>query len=91
MSLPDPAELIRQMATDLNAHLSKRGISDPRFIGIRTGGVWVAQALLKALNNPLRWAHWTFRSIAMISARTACTLKCALLNCRSRSKASIWC
>ncbi|MCK0546297.1 bifunctional pyr operon transcriptional regulator/uracil phosphoribosyltransferase PyrR [Pseudomonas syringae] len=52
MSLPDPAELSRQMATDLNAHLSKRGISDPRFIGIRTGGVWVAQALLKALNNP---------------------------------------
>lgn len=37
MSLPNPAELIHQMATDLNAHLSKRGISDPRFIGIRTG------------------------------------------------------
>ncbi len=52
MSLPNPAELIRQMATDLNAHLSKRGISDPRFIGIRTGGVWVAQALLKELDNP---------------------------------------
>lgn len=51
MSLPNPAELIRQMASDLNAHLSHRGISDPRFIGIRTGGVWVAQALLETLGS----------------------------------------
>ncbi|WP_296259872.1 MULTISPECIES: bifunctional pyr operon transcriptional regulator/uracil phosphoribosyltransferase PyrR [unclassified Pseudomonas] len=51
MTLPNPAELIRQMAIDLNAHLNKRGISEPRFIGIRTGGVWVAQALLEALNS----------------------------------------
>ena len=50
MSLPNPAELISQMAIDLNAHLNKRGIQEPRFIGIRTGGVWVAQALLEALN-----------------------------------------
>lgn len=51
MTLPNPAELIRQMATDLNAHLNKRGVSDPRFIGIRTGGVWVAQELLKTLGR----------------------------------------
>jgi pyrimidine operon attenuation protein/uracil phosphoribosyltransferase len=51
MTLPNPAELISQMAIDLNAHLNKRGISEPRFIGIRTGGVWVAQALLEALNS----------------------------------------
>ncbi|UZJ60749.1 bifunctional pyr operon transcriptional regulator/uracil phosphoribosyltransferase PyrR [Pseudomonas sp. KU26590] len=50
MSLPNPAELISQMAIDLNAHLNQRGIQEPRFIGIRTGGVWVAQALLDALN-----------------------------------------
>ena len=50
MSLPNPAELISQMAIDLNAHLNKRDIQEPRFIGIRTGGVWVAQALLEALN-----------------------------------------
>jgi pyrimidine operon attenuation protein / uracil phosphoribosyltransferase len=50
-SLPNPAELIRQMATDLTAHLNKRSISEPRFIGIRTGGVWVAQALLDALKS----------------------------------------
>jgi pyrimidine operon attenuation protein/uracil phosphoribosyltransferase len=51
MSLPNPAELIRQMATDLNAHLHKRQIDNPRFIGIRTGGVWVAQALLEAMSR----------------------------------------
>jgi pyrimidine operon attenuation protein/uracil phosphoribosyltransferase len=50
MSLPNPAELISQMAIDLDAQLNKRGIQEPRFIGIRTGGVWVAQALLEALN-----------------------------------------
>ena len=51
MSLPNPAELISQMAIRLKAHLKHRGISEPRFIGIRTGGVWVAQALLQELGN----------------------------------------
>ena len=51
MSLPNPAELIRQMAVDLRAHLSRRGIVEPRYIGIRTGGVWVAQALLEELGS----------------------------------------
>jgi pyrimidine operon attenuation protein/uracil phosphoribosyltransferase len=51
MSLPNPAGLISQMAIDLTALLGKRGISEPRFIGIRTGGVWVAQALLQALGS----------------------------------------
>ena len=51
MSLPNPAELIRQMAVDLRAHLSRRNIAEPRYIGIRTGGVWVAQALLDELGS----------------------------------------
>ena len=51
MSLPNPAELIRQMAVDLRAHLQRRAIAEPRFIGIRTGGVWVAQALLQELGS----------------------------------------
>jgi pyrimidine operon attenuation protein/uracil phosphoribosyltransferase len=51
MSLPNPADLIRQMAIDLQAHLAKREISEPRYIGIRTGGVWVAQALLAELHS----------------------------------------
>jgi pyrimidine operon attenuation protein/uracil phosphoribosyltransferase len=51
MSLPNPAELISQMAIRLKAHLKHRAISEPRFIGIRTGGVLVAQALLEELGN----------------------------------------
>ncbi|WP_248917742.1 bifunctional pyr operon transcriptional regulator/uracil phosphoribosyltransferase PyrR [Pseudomonas entomophila] len=51
MSLPNPADLTRQMAVDLRAHLARRAITEPRFIGIRTGGVWVAQALQKALGD----------------------------------------
>jgi pyrimidine operon attenuation protein/uracil phosphoribosyltransferase len=51
MSLPNPADLIRQMAIDLQAHLAKREISEPHYIGIRTGGVWVAQALLAELHS----------------------------------------
>jgi len=51
MSLPNPAELIRQMAVDLRAHLARRAITEPRYIGIRTGGVWVAQALQDAMGD----------------------------------------
>ncbi|PRA32311.1 bifunctional pyr operon transcriptional regulator/uracil phosphoribosyltransferase PyrR [Pseudomonas poae] len=51
MSLPNPAELISQMAKSLTAHLQHRAISEPRFIGIRTGGVWVAQVLLEELGS----------------------------------------
>jgi pyrimidine operon attenuation protein/uracil phosphoribosyltransferase len=51
MSLPNPAELLPQMAAALTSHLNKRRINEPRFIGIRTGGVWVAQALLETLGR----------------------------------------
>lgn len=51
MSLPNPTELLPQMAAALTGHLNSRQISEPRFIGIRTGGVWVAQALLETLGR----------------------------------------
>jgi len=51
MSLPNPAELIDAMAIDLKAYLARRGIESPNYIGIHTGGVWVAQALLQALGS----------------------------------------
>ncbi|MGY4534036.1 pyrimidine operon attenuation protein/uracil phosphoribosyltransferase [Pseudomonas sp. TE3786] len=51
MKLPNPAELLPQMAAALTAHLANRQITEPRFIGIHTGGVWVAQALLKELGR----------------------------------------
>lgn len=52
MTLPNPAELLPQMARDLRAHLAQRQISEPRFIGIQTGGLWVAEALLAELAEP---------------------------------------
>ncbi|CAN7412823.1 bifunctional pyr operon transcriptional regulator/uracil phosphoribosyltransferase PyrR [Pseudomonas sp. LjRoot71] len=51
MHLPTPVDLLPQMAAALTQHLNSRQISEPRFIGIRTGGVWVAQALLEALGR----------------------------------------
>ena len=49
MALPNPAELLPRMASELTSLLQRRGIVQPHFIGIRTGGVWVAQALLEQL------------------------------------------
>ena len=49
--LPNPNDLLPAIASALTQHLNQRRISEPRFIGIRTGGVWVAQALLAALDR----------------------------------------
>lgn len=49
--LPAPEELIQNIATNLMAHLTEKGIQTPHFVGIHTGGVWVANALLKALDK----------------------------------------
>ncbi len=49
--LPNPNDLLPAMASALTQHLNQRQIGEPRFIGIRTGGVWVAQALLAALDR----------------------------------------
>ncbi|QLF92662.1 bifunctional pyr operon transcriptional regulator/uracil phosphoribosyltransferase PyrR [Pseudomonas sp. ABC1] len=55
MTLPDPERLLPEMNAALDRLLTSRGIEQPRFIGIRTGGVWVAQALLalRAEQQPL--------------------------------------
>lgn len=44
-------QLIENLAKDLNSYLSEHEISDPVFIGIQTGGVWVARKLQSLLNN----------------------------------------
>lgn len=46
MTLPNPEQLLPEMTAALRQHLHSRAIVAPRFIGIRTGGIWVAQALL---------------------------------------------
>jgi pyrimidine operon attenuation protein/uracil phosphoribosyltransferase len=47
MTLPNPEHLLPEMAAALEQHLVEHHVTEPRFVGIRTGGVWVAQALLK--------------------------------------------
>lgn len=53
--LPQPEILITSLAQQLQQHLSEKKISTPKFVGIHTGGVWVAKALLQHLgiNEPL--------------------------------------
>ena len=46
MTLPNPDQLLPEMAAALDRHLTRHGITVPRFIGILTGGVWVALARL---------------------------------------------
>ncbi|KUM42424.1 bifunctional pyr operon transcriptional regulator/uracil phosphoribosyltransferase PyrR [Pseudomonas sp. EpS/L25] len=55
MHLPSPAELLPRLAADLRLWLDRRGINDPGFVGIHTGGLWVAEALLAelGLDTPL--------------------------------------
>lgn len=67
MSLPNPAELLPRMASDLRAHLAERGIERPRFVGIHTGGIWVAEALLRNWATKSRWAPSTSPSTATTS------------------------
>ena len=44
-------KLLEKLAQESSEYLKSRKISNPLFIGIRTGGVWVAERLQKLLNN----------------------------------------
>ena len=44
-------QLLEDLATDLNSYLNQHNITDPVFIGIQTGGVWVAKKLQALLND----------------------------------------
>ncbi len=43
--------LINSMAQQLSEFVSKKGYESYEFVGIRTGGVWVAQAIQNVLKN----------------------------------------
>jgi pyrimidine operon attenuation protein/uracil phosphoribosyltransferase len=43
--LPDVEQLLDQMEAGLRNILEQRGVSDPVIVGIRTGGVWLADRL----------------------------------------------
>ena len=47
------ATLLKKMADDLTQFMQAKQIHDPLMIGIHTGGVWVAQALLEQLGNTI--------------------------------------
>lgn len=51
MNLPNPAVLLSQMADATVHYLEQKRIAQPYFVGIHTGGVWVAQALLEKLGR----------------------------------------
>ncbi len=44
-------QLLNDLANDLSTYLSNQNITDPVFIGIQTGGVWVAKQLQSLLSN----------------------------------------
>ena len=54
-ALPAVEELLEAMAGDIAAHLAARGRERPAMIGIRTGGVWIAERLhaTLAMDEPL--------------------------------------
>ena len=44
-------EILEKLADDLSHYMTENNITNPIFIGIRTGGVWVAKTLQSLLNN----------------------------------------
>ena len=91
MNLPRPADLLPAMARELQEHLRAHGIENPCYIGIHSGGVWVAQALLQALGSDAALGTLTHPSIATTSARTACIPRSGRRPCPLQSTASTWC
>lgn len=51
MTVLDARQLIDKLGQDLNAFMRGRDITQPLFVGIRTGGVWIAEQLQSILNN----------------------------------------
>ena len=44
-------QLLEKLARELDIYMGEKNISNPIYIGIRTGGVWVAKQLQSLLNN----------------------------------------
>ncbi len=51
MMLPLPSELLPKIADQLQTYLTTHNIQNPVYVGIRTGGVWVATQLLAEMNK----------------------------------------
>lgn len=44
-ALPAVGPLLQHMSDELSSYLTRRQITDPAFVGIHTGGVWIAERL----------------------------------------------
>jgi len=51
MIVPDTQQLLVKLAQELRTYMGEKDITSPVFIGIRTGGVWVAKCLQSLLND----------------------------------------
>ena len=51
MTTLDTRQLLEKTASELRAYLGDEDLTAPVFIGIRTGGVWVAERLQSLLND----------------------------------------
>ena len=51
MSELNTQKILDKLAKDLSSYMKNNNIENPIFIGIRTGGVWVAKELQSLLNN----------------------------------------
>ena len=51
MSLPQIETLLANLSSHLSHYLQQRQIEQPLFVGIRTGGVWVAEHLQQSQHN----------------------------------------
>ncbi len=51
MTMLNAQQLLAKLAQGLNDYMGDEDITDPVFIGIRTGGVWVAERLQSLLRN----------------------------------------
>ena len=50
-ALPEVGPLLQRMAGELTDYLTQRDIQEPAFVGIHTGGVWIAERL-RSLSLP---------------------------------------
>jgi len=51
MNLPDIENVCNELASDLKQLIERENLNDPLLVGIRTGGVWVAERLQQALTG----------------------------------------
>lgn len=55
--IPEVPQLLDRLEQKLRDHLIDRGIATPLLVGIRTGGVWIAEALHQRLGLAEPWGE----------------------------------